>query len=233
MIIEGAISVKAAINNGVRDVINVYINKEKKTKDFNYIRKICKVNQINILEVDKEKIDELSSGKSHGGILAEVSTRRSDELIDGDIFYLEGIEDPFNLGYCLRTLYAFGIKNVILPKKDYEKLDNQLLKSSAGAYDMLKVMYLNNEEELLKYKNNGYYFYGLYRGENASDIFDCTFKEKSLFVLGGEKRGISSGVLKLLDEELYISYGSDFRNALNAAAALDVVATLLYRQKRK
>ena len=233
MIIEGAISVKAAINNGVRDVINVYINKEKKTKDFNYIRKICKVNQINILEVDKEKIDELSSGKSHGGILAEVSTRRSDELIDGDIFYLEGIEDPFNLGYCLRTLYAFGIKNVILPDKDYEKLDNQLLKSSAGAYDMLKVMYLNNEEELLKYKNNGYYFYGLYRGENASDIFDCTFKEKSLFVLGGEKRGISSGVLKLLDEELYISYGSDFRNALNAAAALDVVATLLYRQKRK
>ena len=233
MIIEGAISVKAAINNGVRDVINVYINKEKKTKDFNYIRKICKVNQISILEVDKEKIDELSSGKSHGGILAEVSTRRSDELIDGDIFYLEGIEDPFNLGYCLRTLYAFGIKNVILPDKDYEKLDNQLLKSSAGAYDMLKVMYLNNEEELLKYKNNGYYFYGLYRGENASDIFDCTFKEKSLFVLGGEKRGISSGVLKLLDEELYISYGSDFRNALNAAAALDVVATLLYRQKRK
>lgn len=233
MIIEGAISVKAAINNGVRDVKSVYINKEKKTKDFNYIRKICKVNQISIIEVDKEKIDGLSSGKSHGGILAEVSTRRSDELIDGDIFYLEGIEDPFNLGYCLRTLYAFGIKNVILPDKDYEKLDNQLLKSSAGAYDMLKVMYLNNEEELLKYKNNGYYFYGLYRGENASDIFDCTFKEKSLFVLGGEKRGISSGVLKLLDEELYISYGSDFRNALNAAAALDVVATLLYRQKRK
>lgn len=233
MIIEGAISVKVAINNGVRDVINVYINKEKKTKDFNYIRKICKLNQIDIQEVDKEKIDELSSGKSHGGILAEVSTRRSDELIDGDIFYLEGIEDPFNLGYCLRTLYALGVKNVILPKKDYEKLDNQLLKSSAGAYDMLKVMYLNNEEELLKYKNTGYYFYGLYRGENASDIFDCTFKDKSLFVLGGEKRGISSGVLKMLDEELYISYGSDFRNALNAAAALDVVATLLYRQKRK
>ena len=233
MIIEGAISVKAAINNGVRDVINVYIYKEKKTKDFNYIRKICKFNQINIQEVDKEKIDELSSGKSHGGILAEVSSRRSDELIDGDIFYLEGIEDPFNLGYCLRTLYALGVKNVILPNKDYEKLDNQLLKSSAGAYDMLKVMYLNNEEELFKYKNDGYYFYGLYRGENASDIFDCTFKEKSLFVLGGEKRGISSGVLKMLDEELFISYGSDFRNALNAAAALDVVATLLYRQKRK
>ena len=233
MIIEGAISVKAAISNKVRDVSCVYINKDKKTKDFNYIRKICKLNQIDIKEVDKEVIDNLSQGKSHGGILAEVSSRRSNTFEDGDIFYLEAIEDPFNLGYCLRTLYALGVKNVILPDKDYEKLDNQLLKSSAGAYDMLNILYLQNQEDILKYKEEGYYFYGLYRGENASDIFDCAFKEKALFVLGGEKRGISAKILEILDEQLYISYGSDFRNALNAAAALDVVATLLYKQRRK
>ena len=233
MIIEGAISVKSAIKNKVRDVDCVYIAKDKKTKDFNYIRKICKQNQINIEEVERDRINELGNGRSHGGIVAEVSLRRSNEFSEGDIFYLEGIEDPFNLGYCLRTLYALGIKNVILPDKDYEKLENQLLKSSAGAYDMLNIRYIENEEDIKIYKDNGYYFYGLYRGDNANDIFDVTFKDKALFVLGGEKRGISSKVLELLDEELYISYGSDFRNALNAAAALDVVVTLLYRQRRK
>ena len=52
-------------------------------------------------------------------------------------------------------------------------------------------------------------------------------------MLGGEKRGISSQLLELCDEYLFISYGSDFRNSLNACGALDVVATLLYSQRRK
>ena len=73
----------------------------------------------------------------------------------------------------------------------------------------------------------------VYRSGNSKDVFDQRFKDKSLFILGGEKRGISSKLLELCDEHLYISYGSDFRNALNACAALDVVATLLYSQRRK
>lgn len=52
-------------------------------------------------------------------------------------------------------------------------------------------------------------------------------------MLGGEKRGISSELLNLCDDCLYISYGSDFRNSLNDCAALDVVVTLLYSQRRK
>ena len=234
MIIEGAISVKAAINYKKRDIKVVYINKDKKTKDFNYIRKICKLNSIEIEEKDNEELLSIASGKSFGGILAEVSARNYDEFSDGDIFYLDGIEDPFNIGYALRTLYAFGIKNVLLNKRDYSMMETQLLKSSAGAYDMLNIKIVEDEiTEINEYKKQGYYLYGLYRGDNSKDIFDVEFKEKALFILGGEKRGIASELLKLCDEYLYISYGSDFRNSLNACGALDVVATLLYGQRRK
>ena len=52
-------------------------------------------------------------------------------------------------------------------------------------------------------------------------------------MLGGEKRGINADLLNLCNEYLYISYGSDFRNALNACGALDVVATLLFAQRKK
>ena len=89
------------------------------------------------------------------------------------------------------------------------------------------------QKEIKEYKDNGYYLYGLYRGDNSKDVFDTKFKEKALFMLGGEKRGISSQLLELCDEYLFISYGSDFRNSLNACGALDVVATLLYSQRRK
>ena len=46
MIIEGAISVKAAISYNKRDVLKIYISSKKKTKDFNYIRKIAKIDNI-------------------------------------------------------------------------------------------------------------------------------------------------------------------------------------------
>ena len=234
MIIEGAISVKAAINNHNRTIYTVYIDSEKKTKDFNYIRKITKANNIELKECSREELNTIATGKTFGGVLAEVSNRTINNFDDGDIFYLDGIEDPFNLGYAMRTLYAFGIKNVLLSNRDYSNMESQLLKSSAGAYDMLNIKISeDNVSDIKSYKNNGYHIYGLYRSDNSKDIFDVKFNEKALFMLGGEKRGINADLLNLCDEYLYISYGSDFRNALNACGALDVVATLLFAQRKK
>ena len=234
MIIEGAISVKSAINNSKRSVNKIYINSNKKTKDFNYIRKIARNKNIDIVECNEDDLLNIVSGKSHGGVCGDVGARKYDEFDNGDIFYLDGIEDPFNLGYALRTLYAFGIKNVLLSARDYSSMESQLLKSSAGAYDMLNIKIVDDELKMIQeYKQNGYHLYGLYRSDNSKDVFDVKFASKALFILGGEKRGISSEVLNECNEHLYISYGSDFRNSLNACGALDVVATLLYSQKRK
>lgn len=233
MIVEGSIAVKAVIHGNKREVDKVYIRKDKKTKDFNYIRKLCKSKNIQIEELDSEKIEEFASGKSHGGILAEVNNRKYDEFDNGDIFFLDGIEDPFNLGYAMRTLFALGIKNVLLSTRDYSTMAAQLLKSSAGAYEMLNIKIAEDAlNQIKEYKDNGYYVYGLYRGDNSKDIFEVDFNKKALFILGGEKRGISSELLKECDEHLYISYGSEFRNSLNACAAVDVVATLLYSQRK-
>ena len=234
MTIEGAISVKAAINGRKREVSKVYISKAKKTKDFNYIRKIARLNQIPLMELEADELSEYLKGKSHGGVGAEVSSRKDDGFTDGDIFYLDGIEDPFNLAYALRTLYAFGFMNVLLSERDYSGMEAQLLKSSAGAYDLLNIRVFRNAlEDIKNYKNDGYHLYGLYRGEDSRDIFEEEFRQKALIMLGGEKRGIRSELLELCDDFLYIPYGSDFRNALNACGALDVTATLLFRQRKK
>lgn len=234
MIIEGAISVKAAISNNKRTVSKVYIDSKKKTKDFNYIRKIAKEHNIIIVEMPNDYLVNLASGKTFGGVLAEVTCRNNDELEYGDTIFLDGIEDPYNLGYIMRNLYAFGIKNVLLPDRDYSNMEVQLLKSSAGAYDMLNVNVSTDcLKEIKDLKNKGYKCYALKRGEDAKDIFDTTFSNPAIFMIGGEKRGIASNIMELADEYLYISYGSDFRNALNACNATAVVATLLFNQRRK
>lgn len=234
MIIEGSIAVKAAILNNKRSVNKVYIDESKKTKDFGYIRWLCKDKNIELIETKKEELLSLAKGKTFGGLLAECGERKNDELDDSDIFYLDGIEDPFNLGYIMRNLYAFGINNVILAPRDYSLMEDQLLKSSAGAYDMMNIKVSKDPlNELKTFKEKGYELCALKRGDDASDIFDYKFKDKSLFMLGGEKRGISTSLMELCDKYLYISYASDFRNALNACNAAGVVATLLYKQKRK
>ena len=233
MIIEGAISVKSAITNHKRKINKLYIDSKKKTKDFNYIRKIARDNNIEILETSSEELSKLASGKTFGGVLLDAEERINEELIEGDVFYLDGIEDPFNLGYIMRTLFAFGINNLILPSRDYKNMEVQLLKSSAGAYDMMNVKVSEDAlKDIQELKSKGYTCYALQRSDNSKDIFDVRFNKPAVFMIGGEKRGIASSLLQEADEDLYISYGSSFRNALNAASAATTVATLLYSQRR-
>ena len=85
----------------------------------------------------------------------------------------------------------------------------------------------------LKCLKKDYRFIALKRGDDASDIFDYDFKKKCLFMLGGEKRGISKSLMELCDDYLFIPYASDFRNSLNAASVASVVATLIYEGKRQ
>lgn len=232
MWIEGAIAVKAALKEGKRTVLRLCIDNNKRSKDLSYIQKLAAAKKIAVEKYDRSFLDELATGKSHGGILAEVSARQSDELIDSDILYLDGIEDPFNLGYLMRTAYAFGISNIILPKRDYSSMEAQLLKSSAGAFDMLNILFAEDIPSVFDSLKDKYRFYSLKRGDDARDIFQEEFAERCLFMIGGEKRGISAGLLQYADRFLYIPYANDFHNSLSGSAAGDVVMTLLFNQKR-
>ena len=78
-----------------------------------------------------------------------------------------------------------------------------------------------------------YTLIALKRGDDASDIFDYDFNKKCLFMLGGEKRGISKTLMNKCDDYLYIPYASDFRNSLNASSVSAIVAALIYGAKRK
>ncbi len=233
MIIEGSISVKAAIQAHKREIQEVYIDRHKKTKDFNYIRKLCRNEGIKLTELEKEELKSFLNGKTSGGIAAEVKTRKSDELTEGDIFLVDGIEDPFNIGYIARTVYALGVNNLILPKRDYENMEAQILKSSAGAYDFLSVLYSDNLYECISSLKERYTVYALKRSDDSKDIFELKFKDPAVYMLGGEKRGLSAEIEKLTDENIFISYGNPFRNSLNGASAAAVLAALRYSQKRK
>ena len=64
MLVEGAISVKSCIKNKKRLINHIYIDKNKKTKDFNYIRIIAKENNILVDEINREDFSFLNVKKT-------------------------------------------------------------------------------------------------------------------------------------------------------------------------
>lgn len=228
MIFEGALAVKAAILNDKRDVECVYIDQAKKDRDTAFIMKVARQKAIEVKRVARRDIDALASGKSHGGIIASVGKRRYQtlDLKAREIFVIDGIEDPYNLGYIFRTLIAFGYPNVIMPDRDLLNMEATIIKSSAGAFDMIDIyMSADLVTDLKEYSDHE--LVALSRSQRAKDLFAHDFARPSIVILGGEKRGIKKDVLAMVDTELFIPYHSDFRPALNASSALACIVTAM------
>ena len=146
-IFEGAISCKALLEAGSRDCKKLYIDKKKNTKDTRYLAKIAKSRGCEVVFCSRDEINELATGKTHGGILLLAEEKQIPQLIEthvhGFLCYIDGVEDPYNLGSISRTLYASGCDAMILPKRDWSFAEQTILKASAGAYEKLPFYFVD------------------------------------------------------------------------------------------
>ncbi len=237
IIFEGAISVKAAILAQKRNVFELIVDKDKKDKNTNFILNEAKRRNIKIRLCSKDEINELASGKTHGGIICYASERKTEKiskyLKDSDAFIcvLEGIEDPYNFGYCLRSLYAAGCSAVIVNQRNWSSAADVIAKSSAGASEYIAICSVENMQETLnEVKKAQFQIYCAQRSD-AISLYEANFTSKVCLAIGGEMRGLSKVVLEASDQNIYIPYEYDFRNALNASSATSVIAFEIYRQK--
>lgn len=236
MLFEGAISVKAVLSNDHRNVSCLYVSKDKKDKNTAYILHLAKSKKVKVVRCEREEIDAMASGRTHGGIVLEADSRcyqKKEELVgtNGFVALIEGVEDPFNLGYIFRTLYSAGCQGVILKNRDWSNAEVQLNKASAGAFEYMPVLLSDDlVSDLNYYKSLNYELLCAYRN-NAIPYYEQDYNHPFILAIGGEMRGLSKEVLSLCDQSVYIPYANDFRNALNAAAATAVIAYEALRQR--
>jgi rRNA methylases len=237
MIIEGNVSVKAALMGGRRQVEKIYVDEAKHDKDSSWILHRAEERNVEIIRCRREQIDQMASGRTHGGLLAEVSVRRYQPIEDTDagvktfVVLLEGIEDPFNLGYIMRTLYSAGCTGLILRRRDWSNAESTILKSSAGAGEYINIVLSDDPAETVRwYKEKGVRCYAAMR-RNALTCYEADYRGPVLLAIGGEMRGLSSGVLKEIQQNIYIPYANDFHSALNAAGAAAVLGFEVFRQR--
>lgn len=242
-ILEGMTSISALLNSGAindRKIEKVLIDRSKrksKAAQIGYLTAKSHELGFPIEFVDGDKIERLSVGNTHGGILALCTPRTIPSLCTEDILpnslyvYLEGIEDPYNFGYAIRSLYAAGVSGVILPPRNWMSAAGVVARASAGASESLPIFEAEGEDAVRCFREAGYTV--LCAGiRDSVSVFEEQFDYPILLVVGGEKRGISRTLLDAADRIVRIDYGRDFGGSLSAASAATVLAFEIFRQNR-
>ena len=244
-VFEGMTSIRAiirGIDSGVnkRAIKKILFDKDKIkkiSKEIGYFRAVSDKYGFSIEETTSAEIEKLAVGSSHGGILA-IATDREIPLLTADTqlvengFYamLEGIEDPYNFGYALRSLYACGCDGILLPERNWMSAAGVVCRSSAGASEMFSVYKTSDIADSVEvFKNRGYTV--ICADENTDNILGkCDMKKPILLIIGGEKRGISEKIISKADLKVKIDYAREFRASLSAASATTMFAYEIMRQ---
>ncbi len=239
MIFEGALSVKAVIQGKKRDVREVWMDKIKRNeRDFQYIERLCESNRVQLKVKSREEIDGYAQGKTHGGVIAIAENRRFDsiEALKGLNFILliEGVEDPFNLGYIFRTAAAAGAQAIVTRSRDWSFSENVICKSSAGISErLLWVLADDFEKSTIRIKELGFSLICAVRDESAIEMSKADLRKPCCLCIGGEMRGLSMAVLQQSNQNIYIEYPTDTKVALPAAQACAVLCFEVVRQRKK
>lgn len=247
LVFEGMTSIRAilrGIDSGVnsRKIIKIMFDKDKMkkiAKDVGYLKAVSKNYGYEVVESSSTELEKLTLGNSHGGLIAITEDRVLPYLsisspINDKGFYvmIEGIEDPYNFGYSLRSLYAMGCTGIILTERNWMSAAGVVARSSAGASEMFTMFKASPADCIEIFKSRGYKV--VCADENTDNILGkCELKTPLLLIVGGEKRGISRSVIDSADILVKIDYERDFRASLSAASATTMFAYEIARQNPK
>lgn len=230
-------------NGGKNDrrVKSVYYSSErakKEKKELSWLSYRGEALGFEIKLTDPSIIDEMATGNTHGGVIAEASERTLPPVDQKGIkengFYvmIEGIEDPYNFGYAIRSLYASGADGIILGKRNWMSAAGVVCRASAGASELIDVFSSDSFENAANlFKCVGYKVVCADITDSVP-IYEADLSYPILLVIGGERRGISRSMLEKADSVVRIDYGRPFDASLSAASAATVAGFEVLRQRK-
>lgn len=246
-IFEGIVSLRAimyAIDNNISNrrierIMYLRDNINKRPKEYAWLKHSAERYGFELVLCGCDDIDEFAIGTSHGGIIIFCSersfcgydTEMACELIKNGRFFvmLDGIEDPYNFGYALRSLYSQGVDGIVLSKRNWMTAAGVVCRSSAGVSEMLSMVTCDGYEFVDKFKSLGYKIVCADLRDSVS-MYEADLKLPLLLIVGGEKRGISRALLEKADVNIRIDYARDFSASLSAASAATVIGAEIFRQ---
>ncbi len=239
MTVEGHVSVEAALEAGVRPVHRVWATRPGDRR-LGRLRALARERDVTIETVDATLIDELATGRSHGGVIALVGPRRDrsvGELLaevgeTSFIVMLDGIEDPFNFGQAVRALYAAGVDGIVV-RRSWETALTTVTRASAGATELLPTASAASPEDAAEScRRRGMRVAVAVSDPGANDLHAADLSGGLFLLIGGERRGVTRSFVDQADVQVRIDYGRERAPDLGAAASAAIIGFEALRQRR-
>lgn len=240
--IFGLRPVMEAINAG-RPFEKIMIREGASSDMLYQIVDFAKKNNVTLNRVPQDRLDRLSKGKNHQGVVAFLSSAEyadletvMETLSQSEktpfIILLDKVTDVRNFGAIARTAECAGIDAIIVPSKNAAPLNVDAMKTSAGALNYIPVCKVPNLKSAIYTLKN--YDIKIIAATEKSDknYYDADLSGGIAIIMGSEEAGISRSNLELADEMVKIPLQGQIES-LNVSAAAAVIAFECVRQRLK
>ena len=224
-----------------RDINKIFVERGEKHGSVKEIMAKAREAGIVIAEVEKAKLERMTS-ENHQGVIAIVPPFDYCDMEDilnlakekGEtpfVILLDGIEDPHNLGAIIRTAETAGVHGIIIPKRRSASVNSTVSKVSAGAVTYMKVARVNNLNDAIRYlKEAGLWVIGT-DGEAKEFYNQLDLTGPIALIIGSEGFGMSRLVKQNCDGLVKIPMKGKI-TSLNASVAAGIMMYEVIRQNR-
>ena len=238
--IEGRNALTEALRSG-RTIDKVFVAEGDTDRSLQRLAAQAKEAGAVIVPVDRRKLDQMSTTRSHQGIIALVAAHdyySVDDILEeaasrGEnalIVICDELSDPHNLGAIMRTAECAGAHGVIIPKRRSVGLTATVAKASAGAMEYMKVARVTNISNTInELKEKGVWIYGT-AAEGSIPMYKADLTGPTAIVIGNEGDGMSQLVRKNCDVMVHIPMKGKI-TSLNASNAASILLYEAVRQR--
>ena len=199
--IVGINAVASAVEHDAEHVREVLVEAGARNPRLAEIESAARRRDIDVRRVAQQALDGVAGGVRHQGVAARYAAAKTwDEHDLSDLvgqaggrallLVLDGVQDPHNLGACLRSAAAAGATAVVIPKDKAVQVNATVRKTSAGAADSIPVVRVTNlSRTLAELQKLGVWIYGLV-GDAKASLYALDLRGNVALVLGGEADGL-------------------------------------------
>ena len=242
-ILTGIHAVMAVLIQNPERVQQVYVNEKRRNDRLDPLLEKVAENKLLLKEVSRDKLDRLADNQIHQGIVArcEALPARAEAELLWDIkalkrpamlLVLDGVQDPHNLGACIRTLNGAGGDGVVIPKDRSAPVTSVVHKTASGAMEKTPIYTVTNLSRTLQQlkEDCGLWVFGT-SDKAEKNLYEVDFTVPFALVLGAEGKGMRRLVTEHCDELVSIPMKGTV-SSLNVSVASGVCCYEALRQRQ-
>jgi len=223
-------------------ILNVWIQEAINSESVRTIQEELNKLGLSVQIVPRSTLSRMTKNQNHQGVIVEVkpAKKKTDNDLDGILesnkdnnplyLILDSVQDPHNLGACIRTADAVGVTAIIIPKDRAASINETVRKVASGAVENVTVIsVVNLVRAIKKIKESGAWVIGA-DGAAEESVYDMNMKVPTAIIMGGEGKGIRESVLKECDYIASLPILGQIES-LNVSVATGVILYEAIRQR--